>query len=161
MTKNFVGAFLSSFVDLFAWGILERHPKLKIVLAEAGTGWLPWVIEELDYRYWRLCEARQYWDERGGITLKEKPSDVFKRQIYSTFQEDHTAIALINFFGPEHLMWGSDYPHPDSVWPNSKRGDQTPDEPASAERVKQITHDNAAKLYGLNSVWRLQVRCAN
>ena len=150
VTKNFVGAFLSSFVDLFAWGILEHHPKLKIVLAEAGTGWLPWVVEELDYRYWRLYEAKQYWDERGGIPLKEKPSDVFKRQIYPTFQEDHTAIRLIDSYGPENLMWGSDYPHPDSVWPHSLEAIKRQMGHLPAQTVKKITHDNAAKLYGLN-----------
>lgn len=150
VTKNFVGAFLSSFVDLFAWGVLERHPKIKIVLAEAGTGWLPWVVEELDYRFWRLCEAKQFWEERGGIPLKEKPSDIFKRQIYASFQEDHTAIALLNSYGPDHLLWGSDYPHPDSVWPNSKEAIQRQLGHLSAETIKKITHDNAAKLYGLD-----------
>ena len=56
-TKFFTGNF-QPFVDLFAWGILERHPKLRLVMAEAGTGWLPWLVEELDYRHWRLWEAR-------------------------------------------------------------------------------------------------------
>ena len=53
-------------------------------------------FEELDYRHWRLWEAKEYWDERGGIALKEKPSDVFKRQIYPSFQEDHSALALVD-----------------------------------------------------------------
>ena len=44
-TKFFLGNFLEPFVDLFAWGILERHPKLKMVMAEAGTGWLPHLIQ--------------------------------------------------------------------------------------------------------------------
>jgi predicted TIM-barrel fold metal-dependent hydrolase len=149
VTKNFVGAFLDSFVDLFAWGILERHPKIKIVLAEAGTGWLPWVVEELDYRHWRLWEAKEYWDERGGIALKEKPSDLFKRQIYPTFQEDHSALALLDFYGPDNLMWGSDYPHPDSVWPNSKEAIERQMGHFTPELRKKITHGNAAKLYGL------------
>ncbi|HKM69344.1 MAG TPA: amidohydrolase family protein, partial [Stellaceae bacterium] len=59
-TKFFMGNFLEPFVDLFAWGILERHPKLRMVMAEAGTGWLPWLVEELDYRHWRLWEAKEF-----------------------------------------------------------------------------------------------------
>ncbi len=43
-TKFFMANFLEPFVDLFAWGILERHPKLNMVMAEAGTGWLPWLV---------------------------------------------------------------------------------------------------------------------
>ena len=60
------GNFLEPFVDLFAWGILERHPKLKMVMAEAGTGWLPWLVQELDYRHWRLWEAKEFWADKGG-----------------------------------------------------------------------------------------------
>ena len=44
-TKGFLANFLEPFVDLFAWGILERHPKLRMVMAEAGTGWLPWLVQ--------------------------------------------------------------------------------------------------------------------
>lgn len=150
ITKNFVGAFLDPFVDLFSWGILERHPKIRIVLAECGTGWLPWVVEELDYRHWRLWEAKDYWAERGGIPLKEKPSDVFRRQIYPTFQEDHAAMALVNFYGADNLMWGSDYPHPDSVWPDSKGAIERQMSKLPPDLKKKITHDNAAKLYGLD-----------
>jgi hypothetical protein len=58
-TKFFLGNFPEPFVDLFAWGILERHPKLRIVMAEAGTAWLRWLVQELDYRHWRLWEAKE------------------------------------------------------------------------------------------------------
>ncbi|MDB5661969.1 MAG: Amidohydrolase, partial [Sphingomonas bacterium] len=34
----FVEQFLDPFVDLFAWSTLERHPKMKIVMAESGVG---------------------------------------------------------------------------------------------------------------------------
>ena len=47
-TKFFMANFLDPFVDLFAWGILERHPGLKIMIAESGVGWVPWVVEELE-----------------------------------------------------------------------------------------------------------------
>jgi len=95
--KFFMGQFLEPFVDLFAWGILERHPKLRLVMAESGTGWLPWIVQELDYRHWRLWEAREFWADKGGKALETKPSDLFKRQIYATFQEDHVAMSLVPF----------------------------------------------------------------
>ena len=119
--KMFIEQFLDPFVDLFAWGILERHPKLKIVIAESGVGWVPWVVEELDYRHWRLWECKEFWDDKGGIPHKMKPSEVFQRQVYGTFQQSPTAMRLLEFWGPENLLWASDYPHPDSIWPNSVR----------------------------------------
>jgi len=148
-TKFFMANFLEPFVDLFAWGILERHPKLRLVMAEAGTGWLPWLVEELDYRHWRLWEAKEFWADKGGIALETKPSELFKRQIYATFQEDHVAISLIPFFGDGHLLWASDYPHPDSVWPNSRAAIERQMRNLSPEMRQKLTHDNAAHLYAL------------
>ena len=148
--KMFIEQFLDPFVDLFAWGILERHPRLKIVIAESGVGWVPWVVEELDYRYWRLWECKDFWEDKGGIPHKMKPSEVFQRQVYGTFQQSPTAMRLTEFWGPENLLWASDYPHPDSIWPNSVRtigetmGHMDPDE------VRKIVGGNAAKLYGLD-----------
>ena len=149
-TKFFMANFLEPFVDLFAWGILERHPKLKIVVAEGGTGWLPWLVQELDYRHWRLWEAKEFWADKGGSALETKPSELFKRQIYATFQEDYAAMSLIPFFGEGHLLWASDYPHPDGVWPNSKSTIERQMASLSPEMRQKLTHDNAAQLYGLN-----------
>jgi len=148
-TKLFMGQFLDPFVDLFAWGILERHPKLKLVMAESGVGWLPWIVQELDYRFWRLYEAKEYWDARGGIDLTLKPSELFRRQVWVSFQEDHVAMSLLPFYGEGHLLWASDYPHPDSTWPNSRRVVERQMSHLSPETRKQLTHDNAAALYGL------------
>ena len=149
-TKGFLNNFLEPFVDLFAWGILERHPKLKMVMAEAGTGWLPWLVQELDYRHWRLWEAKDFWADKGGKELETKPSELFKRQIYATFQEDYAAMALIPFFGEGHLLWASDYPHPDSVWPHSREAIERQMSQLSPDMRRKLTHDNAAKLYGLS-----------
>jgi predicted TIM-barrel fold metal-dependent hydrolase len=148
-TKFFIGQFLEPFVELFAWGILERHPRMRLVLAEAGTGWLPWVVQELDYRHWRLWEAKEFWADKGGITLETKPSELFRRQIWATFQEDHVAMALIPFFGDGHLLWASDYPHPDSVWPNSLAAIERQMRQLAPAMRRALTHDNAARLYGL------------
>jgi predicted TIM-barrel fold metal-dependent hydrolase len=147
--KMFVEQFLDPFVDLFAFGILERHPGLKMVMAESGAGWLPWVVEELDYRHWRLWEAEEYWADKGGIALKTKPSELFRRQIFSTFQQSPVAMDLLRFYG-DNLLWASDYPHPDSIWPNSHKTIGETMGHLPAETIKKLTHDNAARLYGLD-----------
>ena len=148
--KMFIEQFLDPFVDLFAWGILERHPKLKIVIAESGVGWVPWVVEELDYRYWRLWECKEFWDDKGGIPHKMKPSEVFQRQVYGTFQQSPTAMRLLEFWGPENLLWASDYPHPDSIWPNSVRTIGETMGHMDPNVVRGLVGGNAAKLYGLD-----------
>jgi len=57
---------------------------------------------------------------------------------------------LIPFFGDGHLLWASDYPHPDGVWPNSRDAIAHQMKDLPAEMRHKLTHDNAAKLYGLN-----------
>jgi predicted TIM-barrel fold metal-dependent hydrolase len=148
-TKLFMGQFLDPFVDLFAWGILERHPRLRIVMAEAGVGWLPWIVQELDHRYARLFEAKEYWDQRGGIPLTMKPSELFRRQIWASFQEDDVAMSLVRFFGDGHLLWASDYPHPDGTWPHSRQAIDKQMSHLPTDVRRRITRDSAAALYGL------------
>ncbi len=57
--------------------------------------------------------------DKGGISLKTKPSELFKRQIFATFQQSPVAMDLLRFYG-DNLLWATDYPHPDSIWPHSR-----------------------------------------
>ena len=72
-----------------------------------------------------------------------------QRQIYATFQEDCVALSLTPFFGDGHLLWASDYPHPDSVWPNSRDTIERQMRSLTPEMRRALTHGNAAALYGL------------
>lgn len=148
-TKLFVSNFVEPFVDMFAWGILERHPGLRLVLAECGAGWLPWLVQALDHQHDQLREAHEYWADKGGSLLVTKPSELFRRQVYATFQDDRVAMELIPFFGEENLLWASDYPHPDSVWPHSRRAIERQMQHLSPELRRKLTHGNAAKLLDL------------
>jgi predicted TIM-barrel fold metal-dependent hydrolase len=80
-----------------------------------------------------------------------KPSELFRRQIYATFQEDAVALTLLDFYGEGHVLWASDYPHPDSTWPNSLAVVDKEMGHLSPEMRKKLTHDNAAALYGLTA----------
>ncbi len=64
-------------------------------------------------------------------------------------QQDHVAMSLLPFFGEGHVLWASDYPHPDSTWPNSRRLIDKQMGHLSPETRRQLTRDNAAALYGL------------
>jgi predicted TIM-barrel fold metal-dependent hydrolase len=79
-----------------------------------------------------------------------KPSEVFQRQVYGTFQQSPTAMRLLEFWGPENMLWASDYPHPDSIWPNSVRTIGETMGHMDPEVVRGLVGGNAAKLYGLD-----------
>ena len=143
--SNGATSFFNPFVNLFNFGTLERHPKLKFCLAESGTGWIPFVVQEMDYRYRRQFERKKTED----IPLKEMPSEVFKRQVWATYQSDAVGLHLVEFFGDGRMMWGSDYPHPDSTWPFSKETIEKETGHLAPALKKRIIRDNAAALYGL------------
>ena len=93
-------------------GALERHPKLRIVLGESGIGWIPYVLQRMDDEY----EERFKHD----LPIKMKPSEYWYRQCRATFQNDVVGTHLLDLLGLENVMWGSDYPHPDGVFPDSQ-----------------------------------------
>jgi predicted TIM-barrel fold metal-dependent hydrolase len=60
------------------------------------------------------------------------------------------AMALLPFMGDGHVMWASDYPHPDSTWPYSRQKIEQQMKDLSPELQKKLLHDNAAAFYGLD-----------
>jgi len=130
-------------------GALERHPTLRIVLAETGIGWLPYVLERMDDTYDKFVDATEYWRAHGGLRLKRPPTAYFRQQVWATFQTDHAGLRLLDTLGADRVMWASDYPHADSTWPESRKAieDNFKDVPPPAQR--RILCDNARELYGL------------
>ena len=127
-------------IQLMFSGALERYPDLKVVIGEAGLGWIPYVLEHMDL---------EWEDQFKDLDLKMKPSEYWHRQCYATYQTDLVGIKLLKELGEDNVMWGSDYPHPDGIWPDSldfiKRD---LNDVAPATRRKLIC-GNAAKLYRL------------
>src|SRR6478672_1481727 len=66
-------------VAILLCGALERHPGLKVVMAESHIGWIPYVLERLEMKY----KEGMYDD-----LISTKPSELFKRQMWATFQDD-------------------------------------------------------------------------
>ena len=77
-------------------------------------------------------------------------SDYFHRNVFLGFQEDAVGIRLRDIIGVDSLMWGGDYPHPESTFPRSRQIiDEILIECTEEEKAK-ITGENAARVYNLN-----------
>jgi len=121
-------------------GVLERHPTLKVVIAESGIGWIPYVLDHMDL---------EWEDQFKDLSLTMKPSDYWRRQCKATYQTDRIGIKLIEELGVDTVMWGSDFPHPDGVWPDSLSFIDKELAHLSMEVRHKIVCGNAAALYGL------------
>jgi len=124
-------------------GALERHPGLKLVLAESGIGWLPYLVKRMDATFDKHCTA----NPEGMI--KMKPSEIFARQVYATFEEEPFGTQLIPLLGPDNFMWACDYPHPDSTWPESRKAIDESLGSLSEEAIRKVTGENCKQLYKL------------
>ena len=130
-------------------GALERHPGLKIVLAETGIGWLPYMLERMDDTYRKFLDAGEFWRAQGGLPLTMPPSAYWKRQVWATFQTDFAGLRLVDTLGDDRVMWASDYPHPDSTWPDSQKAIEENFAGVAAATRRRVLCDNARALYGL------------
>ena len=92
------------------------------------------------------------WEDRfRDLGLKMKPSDYWRRQCQATFQFDQDRHQADRRHGRRDADVGSDYPHPDGVWPESSKYIQEQFGDLPAEVVHKITCENAGKFYGLMS----------
>jgi len=125
-------------------GVLERHPDLRLVIAEGGIGWLAYYIERMDH-------VMKKHGAFAGTTIKELPSFYFKRQMLATFEEDLAGMRTYDLIGAKNIMWASDYPHSDSTWPNSLQAIETHFGDLPDEDRRAMTCENAGRIYGLIS----------
>jgi predicted TIM-barrel fold metal-dependent hydrolase len=111
---------------------------------ENDVGWVAHFLRRMDHAYLRKGPRFP-----SGIKSGVLPSEFFKRQISCIFQDDRPGILTLETTGSDCLLWGSDYPHNDSTWPESQSiiSKMFRDVPEQ-DRVK-ITYSNASKLYNL------------
>ena len=134
---------MSPMLMLTASGALDRHPDLKFVLVECGTGWLAWTLYAMDDVYKR----RHMWQVP---KLEMTPSEYFRRQGYITFGDDPIGLHNIEFTGADSMMWGSDYPHDEGTFPHSREVIEETFKELTEEEKRKIVGENAAKLYGFS-----------
>lgn len=124
-------------------GILERHPRMKVILGESGIGWLPYILERMDYSYERRLTD---------LALPLLPSEYFKRQVYATYIQDYWGTKAMWELGYlDNIMWSTDYPHRDSTWPDSMANLDKTFSNLPPEVKKACVHDNVVKVYRLDN----------
>jgi uncharacterized protein len=119
-------------------GVLERYPRVRMVLGESGIGWIPYIL-------WRMDS--EWEDQFKDLSLTMPPSEYWRRQCWATYQTDPVGMKLVDQLGADKIMWGSDFPHPDGIWPDSCEyvAREMADLPPDVRH--RIVCGNAARLY--------------
>lgn len=130
---------MHALMEIVVGGVLHRHPKLRVGLFEAGAWWLPGWLERLDGHALGHFGAQHY-------DLPRLPSQYVKDgNVFVTLDAGEPIGALIDAGLEKCLLFASDFPHGDSVWPYS-RGLS---EEAAGAWWKQISETNPRRLYRL------------
>jgi predicted TIM-barrel fold metal-dependent hydrolase len=98
-------------------GLFDRFPTLRIFFAENQIGWIPFFLQGADVRY----DRHHRWAERllGLKPLRRLPSEYIREHCLWGFQFDRVGVELRHKINVDRLMWGSDFPHQESDWPES------------------------------------------
>jgi predicted TIM-barrel fold metal-dependent hydrolase len=125
-------------MNLIVSGVFDRHPDLKVVSVESGIGWIPFVLEAIDYE---MAESAPDDLKR----LKKPPSEYFRSNMYATFwfERHHGRLPmLIEMVGEDNVLFETDFPHPTCLYPDPVK--------QAAETISALRPEVQAKIMGGN-----------
>ncbi|MET8945516.1 amidohydrolase family protein [Streptomyces sp. NPDC004542] len=144
-------------------GAFRRHPELKLVLTEQGSGWIPGVLDMLDYYHGRLVAAAAKAATAKAATAEAKfgaglaagmggaPSEVWRDNCFvgASFMRPHE-VPLRDRIGVDKIMWGSDYPHDEGTHPHSRQALRFAYAGVPRDELTAMLGGNAARVYGFD-----------
>ena len=138
----------TAITSLVFGGVCQRFPDLQFVSVESGVGWIPFLLEAMDWNFHNSGVAKEHPE------FDLLPSEYFARQIYSCFWfEERSARAAIEMLGADHVLFETDFPHPTGMTPGPASAAVPPREHLKRalagladDDVRKVLHDNAANL---------------
>jgi uncharacterized protein len=126
-------------------GIFDRFPKLQMVAVESGIGWVPFIIETMDYELEENAPEQFH-------AMSKRPSEYFGSNWYATFWFEEAQGDLQNLMdkvGDDRIMFETDFPHPTCLYPSPLESVAKKMGALRPETRRRVMGENAAKLYRL------------
>ena len=125
--------------NLIYSGILDRFKGLKFVSVESGIGWVPFLMEALDYQLVEIAETKHF---------EKKPSEYFKSNFYACFWFENKDVSdTLHKVGIDNCLFETDFPHPTSLYPINNLEERLAK--LTLEDRTKVLSTNAAKLYNI------------
>ena len=123
-------------------GVFDRYPDLKLMLTEIRVDWIPATLRFLDSIY----------DEhRADIPAKRKPSEYWHRNCIAGASFIHKVeVEMRHEIGVETILFGRDYPHPESTWPHTMQWLQDAFHGVPEDELRLMLGENAIRFFGLD-----------
>lgn len=135
---------IDTMIALTLHNLFGRHPSIKIISIENGSSWITPLFKTVD----KAAALGRRGPMLGG-PLPERPSSALAEHLYvCPFPEDDVD-ELIGAIGVEHVLFGSDYPHPEGL---REPADYIPRLAAQTpETTRKVLRDNTAALLSLTA----------
>jgi predicted TIM-barrel fold metal-dependent hydrolase len=101
---------MDTIANMTYWNLFGRFPNLKMATVEYGSLWVPYLLKAMD-KYKGMGRAGPW----PGGHVSGRPSEVFRQHVWVAPYHEEDAVALANLIGVEHVLFGSDYPHPEGM----------------------------------------------
>jgi uncharacterized protein len=126
-------------------GIFDRFPDLQMVSVESGIGWIPFILETMNYELLENAPAQ-------AAELSKLPSDYFRSNWHATFwfEENQGDVqGLLDKVGDDRVLFETDFPHPTCLYPAPLDAMAEKMNVLRPESRRRVLGENAARLYRL------------
>ena len=118
-----------------------RFPNIRVVMAEQGSVWVPYIVRKMDHAFLMGRKAKFG-------TLTERPSEIFRRHFLVAPYPEENVQRVISAVGIDPVVFGSDFPHGEGLaFPAEYANTQLAG--MSDADVKRIMRDNLAGYLGI------------
>lgn len=132
-------------VNMCMSNIFDRYPNVKIASAESGIGWIPFILEAMEYQLDEMVT-----DPAEVNLQKRRPTEYFRDHFYAMFWFERSALKVIEDIGVNNVMVETDIPHPTCIYPGARERIASAMAELDPHTRRRVLQDNAAELYGLS-----------
>jgi predicted TIM-barrel fold metal-dependent hydrolase len=126
--------------------LFDRFPRLRIVSVESGIGWVPFVLEGMDYNF-----AEMVVNPSEASAAKRLPSEYFHDHFYVMFWfETHGVAENIRRIGIKNVLVETDVPHPTCLYPGAREHFDKVLAGLTPQEQRRVLQDNGAQLYNIS-----------
>tara|TARA_R110001606_G_scaffold381211_1_gene542235 strand:+ start:19406 stop:20683 length:1278 start_codon:yes stop_codon:yes gene_type:complete len=122
-------------------GLMDKYQKMKIVSVESGIGWVPFLLEALEYQMDEMMPEQK---------LQRRPVEYFRDQMFASFWFEKLAPQkMLDIIGPDNVMFETDFPHPTSLYPDPQAHITEALGGLDKATVRKVLQGNAERCYNL------------
>ena len=130
--------------NLIMSNMFDRYPNVKVVSAESGIGWVPFMLEAAEYQLDEMVT-----DPAERSLQKHRPTDYFRSNIYVMSWFEKAFVHTLDYTGEDNVMLMTDIPHPTCLYPNTREYFAEVTKDLSDVQRRKLVQDNAARVYGV------------